>query len=321
MWSALRQRRKDFYQRWLERRLPAAKSITLTQRRIFILPSRPGLYFLLVLMVMLMAAINYENNMAFALTFFLFSLFVVSILHTYANLSGLILSAGKAGEGFVGDAIDFQFTLSAANKRRYFDVWVGWPKGSGQLLSLTASRQCPFYLSLTAMHRGVVHPGRILVASTYPLGLLRAWSWVTLETAGLAYPRPLPIALPAGDDGNNNDGELPQIIGSDEFFCFDRYQPGDPQKHIFWRGYAKGQPLQTRQYQSFQDRQIWLDWQRFPGHIEQRLSYLCYWALEFESGADSYGLRLPSTEIAPGRGSHHLQRVLRALASFEAKTP
>ena len=67
----MRQRMQLRYQGWIKRRLPRAKTLTLDQKRIFIFPSRVGFFFLLVLLLTLITAINYQNNMTFALTFLL----------------------------------------------------------------------------------------------------------------------------------------------------------------------------------------------------------------------------------------------------------
>src|SRR5690606_27975345 len=60
------------WQRWLARRIPRARAVTLDQRRIFIFPTPAGLAFLGLLALLLLVAINYQNNLAFALVFFLF---------------------------------------------------------------------------------------------------------------------------------------------------------------------------------------------------------------------------------------------------------
>ena len=52
---------RQHWNRWLARRIPAASSVQLNQRRIFILPTRVGVAFLCALLVMLLAAINYQN--------------------------------------------------------------------------------------------------------------------------------------------------------------------------------------------------------------------------------------------------------------------
>src|SRR5690606_34681237 len=68
---------------WLERRMPAAREQTLNYRSIFIFPTRPGLVFLAMLAVLLLAAINYQNSMLYAFTFLLGAVFALSILHCY----------------------------------------------------------------------------------------------------------------------------------------------------------------------------------------------------------------------------------------------
>src|SRR5690606_14124150 len=73
-------------------RLPApAPDPTMVRRRVYIFFTRPGLLFLITLVVMLLGAVNYTNSMAYLLTFLLGSLLLVCILHTHRNLRGLVV--------------------------------------------------------------------------------------------------------------------------------------------------------------------------------------------------------------------------------------
>src|SRR5690606_18853430 len=92
-----------FRDRWLLRRIPPASSVRLDQRRIFIMPTRVGLAFAAALLLMLLTAINYQNSLAYGLTFLLGALFLVTILHTWRNLAGLLLHAGGTTAAFVGE--------------------------------------------------------------------------------------------------------------------------------------------------------------------------------------------------------------------------
>ncbi|MFH7617396.1 DUF58 domain-containing protein, partial [Pseudomonas syringae pv. tagetis] len=85
----------------MARRIPPASRITLVHRRIFIMPTRIGLTFALVLVLMLLVAINYQISLSYGLTFLLMSVGVLAILQTYRNVSGLILSAGVTRSLFV----------------------------------------------------------------------------------------------------------------------------------------------------------------------------------------------------------------------------
>ena len=48
---------------------PEDGPITLTQRRIYILPSKHGIYFGVLMLVMLLGSINYNNSLGYSLTF------------------------------------------------------------------------------------------------------------------------------------------------------------------------------------------------------------------------------------------------------------
>src|SRR5581483_3353821 len=90
-----------------------AVGTSLHRRSLYILPTREGLYYGFMLAVMLVAAVNYANGLAYALTFLLAALGMVAILHTHRNLPGLRLSAGPAPPVFAGAPA--RFTVIAHN--------------------------------------------------------------------------------------------------------------------------------------------------------------------------------------------------------------
>lgn len=316
MIAALRARFSQRWQHWLERRIPATRAVTLDQRRIFIFPSRVGLWFLAALGVMLIAAINYQNNMAFALTFFLFSLFVVAILHTFANLSGLQLAAVRAQPVFAGDAAEFDIQLQRSPRRRHHGIQLGWPRQPLTEVSLTDAEQQIARLFHATERRGWLRPGRLLVQSFYPLGLLRAWTWIDLDQAALVYPRPLACPRPLGAGEGQGDGDKRRQLGSEDFHGFRAYRSGDNLRHVLWRARAKGLPLQTKQFSEPQVQTQWLDWDALSGDRETRLSQLCYWVLELHRQNVVYGLRLPGAALELGAGNEQRERALQRLALF-----
>src|SRR5882724_11421189 len=101
----------NFY-RWVFRRHgPEPGVVFLTQRRVYILPTRHGLSFGVALILMLIGSINYNLSLGYVLTFLLAGLGVVSILHTFRNLAHLYVSAGRVAPVFAGDAAQFQIFL------------------------------------------------------------------------------------------------------------------------------------------------------------------------------------------------------------------
>lgn len=325
--------------RWLDRRIPPATSVTLDQRRVFIFPSRVGLFFGLCLLVMLIAAINYQNNMSYALTFLLATLFVVAVLHSYANLAGLTINAVGADDAFPGQRSAFHLRLFAHDKRGHFALLLGWPESDAQggwlrrLLAppamlameevdLEPGAQQELRLFLPVGPRGWHHPGRLRIQSVYPLGLLQCWTWVDMELRALVYPEPLTTPEPGDADGDGRDGLQVGGKGDDEFAGIRDYRPGDNPRHVHWKALARGLELQSREYATTVADTRWLDWEQFPGLTpERRLSALCFWVLDYHRRELEFGLRLPGTELAPAKGDAQRDRALRLLALHGIEAP
>lgn len=305
------------YQRWLDRRLPAVRSCRLDNRRLFIFPSAAGGLYGALLAVLWLTATNFENNLVFALTFLLAGLFVVAILHTWGNLHGIEIAPLRAGNGFAGQEVEFALQLRNAGRRPRTGICLSWSGGPVRVLHLGAGEVCDLWLPVPAPQRGWLDPGRLTIASVHPLGLLRVWSLVRLETRALVYPRPVsagtkawaqPVAAEAGQ------GAVP---GREEFAALENYRPGEPRSRIAWKHHARGLGLHTKHFTDPVDRRRWLDWDDFPGlDIESRLSRLCGAALAADAESGVYGLRLPGQAIAPDAGRAHRDRVLRALALY-----
>jgi uncharacterized protein (DUF58 family) len=136
----------------------------------------------------------------------------------------------------------------------------------------------------------------------------------------LVYPqakkwRPL---VSSAADGEGNSTNIAR--DSDELSGFQRYQAGQPPKRIFWQSYAKGQPLQSKQFEQSQPKELILHWDELEGlGVEDRLSTLCAWALECHTRGLAFGLKMPQVNIAPASGGDQLTRVLRALALYNER--
>lgn len=308
--------------RWLDRRIPPARDITLSQRNIFIFPTRTGFAFGALLVLLVLAAINYQASLVYGVAFLLGSVFLVTILYTFRNLSGLHLELAGTRPGFVGEDVEVSVRVerpavrgrAAARSRE--GIALGYPGAlmrSAELHRLAADL---VRLYVQASRRGFLTPGRLLVETYYPLGLLRAWTWVDLDVRALVYPRPRFTELPTARTGRRDEGELVDPQGSEDFTDIKAYQSGDPVKHIIWRSYARGDALMVKRYASYLEPRLWLDYDTLSGDVEERLSRLTGMALEARRLEREFGLRLPGQEILPAVGDAHLERVLRELALF-----
>jgi uncharacterized protein (DUF58 family) len=306
------------FKRWLEQRMPPANAITLHQKNIFILPTREGLLFALLILFMVMAGINYQNSLTYALAFLLASLFMVSIFHTYRNLAGLTLLAGTSQPAFAGEDAEFMVILNRLGARTYEALLLGWDAQTLQSADLIEDEELRLRLFVKSNKRGVMNPGRMLIETFYPVGLFRAWSWVDLDMSTIVYPNPIAAGPMSSVPSDSDDGDFLVSEGTEDFYGLRDYQPSDSPRHIAWKSYARSEELLTKQFGAYADKRVWLEWESFSGmDREARLSRLCYWVIQLSNTHDEYGLRLPGIEIEPGRGNEHRDAILKALALFE----
>lgn len=312
------ERLKPVWQRWLVRRIPAATRIVLDHRRIFILPTRNGAVFACLLLLMLLVGINYQNSLAYGLTFLLVSVGLLGIVHTYRNLSGLVISAGSARAVFVGETVLLRLRLDSAGPAHQ-SIAVGWDAQNLQKNDVPEAGNSELELSLPAQKRGWLRAPRLRVESVFPLGLLRAWSWLDLEQTVLIYPQPIAGRMPlqAGVQPHaEDDGQLTRGQGVDDYQGLRSYQPGDNLRRLHWKAWSRGQGLLVKDFNDLSGHDLCLDFTVLDGDIEERLSRLCYWVLELSQRQQPFAMRLPGFEVATDSGDGHRETCLRALALY-----
>jgi len=297
---------------------PESGPVILDRSRIFILPTGAGLMFAFMLLVMLFGSINYNNSLGHMFTFLLGSMAMVSIFHTYRNLSMLGFAVGKVRPVFAGERAGYEILVSNPSPFTRLAIHLESTRQPPVIMDLERQQTIPVTLYRYTDRRGVLTLGRCKVSSCYPLGLFRAWSHLALYMECLVYPRPGPRRLlpqnmvyrlnPSGDKGR----------GVDDFAGFRPYRPGDSPRHMFWKAAARDQTLLVKQFGGDRADELWLDWHDLDGlDTETRLSQLCRWVLDADHRQQCYGLRLPGVEIAIAGGNAHKQRCLEALARFE----
>ncbi|MES2957310.1 MAG: DUF58 domain-containing protein [Pseudomonadota bacterium] len=311
-------RLRDRVRRWWVARHPRTDSWTLTQRNIYIVPTRAGFVFAAVLMVMLLAAINYQLNLGYVLTFLLAGAGFVSMHLTHNTLRGLTLHLKPPQPGFAGEALPLEVVLNSPSRLQHgvglgFD---GVDRSHDVFVDVPAGGQSSAHLTLRPPQRGLHDVPTLRAETRYPFGLFRAWTVWRPAAQVLAWPAPeRPLApLPAAPAAAG-DAAQRKASDSGEFEGVRAYRRGDALKRVVWKKAARNGELVSREASSALQQELWLDWQlaQLPG-TEPRLSRLAAWVLAAEAAGVSHGLRLPGVEITPGSGSAQQRRSLDALA-------
>ena len=317
--ATFRKKIKQWMWQLAARRAPRAAEVVLRHRTIYVLPSRAGWGFLLTVVILWLLGTNYQNNLVLGTSFLLLSLFSVSIIHAFRNLSGLRISAISSPPVFAGESVNFNIQLTPAPNSAHSALTLELVPHSHVQVDLSDKSVGLISISQPAEQRGWHRPDRLLISSRYPLGIVYAWSWVFVDTQVLVYPRPLMVSrthslLAEGDE--ELEGQQAVAGAMDDFQGFIRYQPGASPAQIAWKQYARGAGLHLKDYQATLADSRWLDYEQMRGEMEERLSGLCHLALTWQQQGRQFGLRLPTEEISPASGEPHLQAVLRALALY-----
>ncbi len=304
---------------WLNKRIPPSQSVQLSQRQIFIFLTRNGWMASGVLLVLFLGAVNYGNSLILGMAFWLTAIFLVSIFHTYRNLAGLTIDALRVQSCCAGERARFYINLSRPeNGQQHLALLLTWG-GVQQFSELTNQLSTTVCMALPTRQRGCFQPGRLNIASSFPLGLFRAWTWIDLDMACWVYPKPLPSPLPRLQGaGEMTEAQLlNRVLGVDDFEGLQTYAPGDPLKHVHWKVFARTDEMFTKTFVAAHQPQRLLDWSKMPSdHLEVKLSQLCYWILQFAEQHVSFALHLPGEKVALGSGDLHCQRCLIALAQL-----
>lgn len=312
---------KPYLEDWLTRAgRPQSAPLTLTQRRIFILPTKYGFAFAPVLLVMLAGSVSYGLSLGFVLTFLLGSVAIVSILHAFRNLAELRVSLARAEPVFAGETACFPVHLENPSRQARFSVGLARQRAEQGFADIAPGGHATLELRLPTSRRGVLRAGRFTLFTRYPIGLFFAWSPIELEATCLVYPRPDDAPLPPRARCAPLGELAPAGTGDEDFAGLKPYQPGDSPRRIAWKASMRGEALLTKQFAGQARDETWLDWDDLPAHldIEARLSRLASWVLQADRSGICYGLRLPGRRFQPAAGEKHRQRCLEALARFDA---
>jgi len=292
--------------------------VRLTRRRIYILPTRHGVLFLLVLFGMLLGSINYNNNLGFLLVFLLGGMVLVSIIHTWRNLLGLNVLSVSAAPVFAGETAVFQVLTRSETLLRK-GVSLGFENAVRILETIAPGTETNAALTWVTERRGLYSPGKLIIATRFPLGLFRAWANLNTEAAVVVYPQPLAGALDLTDSMAGGDADkAKEIRGADDFKGLKQYQPGDAIQHIAWKTLSRGQGVFTKEFAGEERPSVMLDYAAVPAEdTEYRLSRLTDMVLQASQRQLAYGLKLPGHYLPPDKGERHKQECLKTLALFQ----
>jgi uncharacterized protein (DUF58 family) len=297
-------------------RAPETLPATFDRRRIYVLPTRFGLFYGALLATMLAGALNYNNNPALLLGLLLAGAGLASLIAAQLQLAGLRIDAVEAHPVAAGTPLELRVHARADDRRvrRGLRVEDDAAREHGAMLSLVDGAG-QAVLAVPTERRGWLEAPRLRVSTVRPLGLARAWAYAWSDAPLLVYPAPEPHGPPLPEGA----GELAQTRvhpSGDDVHHLRPYRVGDARRAIAWKHSARRDSLLVREYEQPLGTEVVLDWQQMGGlPAESRIARLARWVDEAERDGRRYRLVLPGQPaLGPDHGASHRHACLRALA-------
>lgn len=281
-------------------------------------PTPAGWAFAALLAALFLMAVNYSNNLIFALVFLLGATAALSTWQTWRNLTGLTVHVGEPAPVFAGEVAALPVTvLATAGGTRYgLTVRARGATGYGGATraELTPGTACRLALPLACPTRGWRAVIGVRVVSRYPLGLLEARLDCRHETRALVWPAPavaapIPACTASGEE-------------ADSFAGLRTWLPGESPRRIAWKAFARRGDLLARGFDGADGAHATtLEWAATDGDDDARLAILARLVLDAEAAGLDYALHLPGRHLPAGRGEAQRHACLAALALFDAADP
>jgi uncharacterized protein (DUF58 family) len=306
------------FDRWLldrVRRLRGAAELpfTLEYRHVYVMPTGFGAWFAVLLGLMAIGGLNFNNNMTLLLVFLLGSIAMLTTLLAYRNLAGIRIDAIIAGPVFAGERAEFRVFLKNTEERSRFAIR-GTAPTACDCVDIEAQNTRQLRIAQDAPSRGWLTLEPFRIETRYPLGLFRAWSVIIPTARCLVYPCPAANPPPLPMSGRGEQGAVHKGEG-EHFHGLREYRPGDPLRRIAWRSSARHQKLFTREMEAPWDETCEMNWYLMgAGDTEQKLSILAAWVLRAERRQIPYSLELPGNALPASIGERHRDACLQILA-------
>ncbi|WP_350656147.1 hypothetical protein [Psychrobacter sp. S1-30-MNA-CIBAN-0213] len=337
--------------RWFAKRAPKSDSATLNLRNVYIFFRREGLLFAVLLMITFIAGINYGNNLVLGLCFYLISIWLISFHMTFLHISGVQVQLLEVTMAEVGAPVWVTLQVRSESRQPRRQLMFRFEqhqldkqennehghkrnsKRSRKLLNNDPKLQVLLprvqgeqiiRLPIITYKRGQLELPRLTVSTVYPLGIMRAWSYVYFARTAWVYPKPSAFDwqtqyVTASLDDLPTGGQYSQHIqGQDDFERLDSYIEGESLARVSWAHVARGQGMLTKHFADPVGVEQVLDYADMPAaHHEQKLAQLAHGAITLGSLGVPFTMQLPNeshTESAIGHGEAFAQVCLLRLA-------
>jgi len=292
-------------------------SYTTQRRQLYMLPTKVGWMFSLMVFALFLASIKFSHQPTFLLTFLLSAIAITSSLHTHKNINKLTMTLGNATPCFVNDRLSFPITLHNQLNNHRHSIWVMCGDFQ-ECVDIPSNDSTTLTIQLTAKKRGEFTLPKVSLTTHYPIGILFSWSRAFQSTSkAIVYPKPLDLL----SRPSLKDVESDESVSSD--INQTKRNSGEQISYIHWPAFAKTGKLVSKEYDQDTEQRLVFSWDDLDSlEREAKLSQLSHWVLEASRGREkvAYQLSIPNFESEYSASEAHTTQCLKKLALFPSLT-
>lgn len=298
---------KQQLQQWIAKRFQVEGSKILLQKDVLVFIYKQGFLYLVLIVITFIAGINYANNLILGFCFLISAILCISFYLTFKQLHGLQIEVVAAEVGQVDQLLILKILLKQSTQTvRYLRL--NWQEQE-HFLYLDQTQQS-LELAVLPEQRGRYELDALKIYATYPLGLVRAWTYL--------YPQQEVWIAPKATDWQKEHKLQPNPAQDslDEFKELRTFQYGDSYQNVAWKQVARGQGFLIKMFEAQTSHQhLDIDYQHIPalGH-EQKLSLMMGLIEQCEQSGNDYAVILPHARLESGQGQSQLSKARLLLA-------
>ena len=293
-----------------------------------------GFVFVIVFVLVQLAAINTGNNLLYLIAGAVVSFIVIGYFAALLNVRRLAL--GREAPSAVHRGENFAITHRLENRKRWFpaiSIRVGGfrepPERGAFVEKVPAHGAAIVRLQMNLPARGVYELPPVSVASAFPFGLYERIYIYKAPATVVVYPR-VKAVRPTVLEQMHGTGETPRLRHGEgeEFFSLRDYVPGDDLRKIVWRVSARLNHLVVRELEPTTSRNVMIciDTRRaqdanFDEHFEDAMDLAASLAVSFLNRQYAVGVMTPDRKIGLGEANAHAITILDALARVNPLRP
>ena len=283
------------FRQWMSQRFQYNGIKTLRQNDVLVFLYKQGFLYLVLILITFIAGINYANNLILCFCFLISAILCISFYVTFKQLHALSIEVIAPKIGRSGDALTLRLSFKQPTlSPKYLQIRYADQVKPVLLQQLNQHVE----LTFQPTERGLFVVPEIQIFSTYPLGLVRAWTYCYFQDDIWIAPKAMDFQKENSQAASRGEPDL------DEFRELRAFREGDSLQAVSWKQAARGQGLYIKQFEDQLDTQtVQIDYAQMPSTShEERLSLMMGLVDHCEAENVSYNLNLPTQQLPVGQG-------------------